>query len=133
MTLSWPSPRTPTCWSSNETDHLLRKTGSGSGPFSRAIAGTDATGPGSCAGSYPRTAGEGVMSATPKKPLATPDGAPTTRSSGSARKSTVSEVQDPLIAGDEGKNGKTVEAGELLVDEAGQVRRKTNNEIDLLH
>ncbi len=73
------------------------------------------------------------MSATPKKPPATPDGAPKPRSSGRSRKSKVSEVQDPLIAGDAGKNAKTVEAGELLVDEAGQVRRKNNNEVDLLH
>ncbi len=71
------------------------------------------------------------MSATPKKTPATPDGAPLSRASG--RKSKVSEVQDPLIAGDAGKDAKTVQAGELVVDDAGQVRRKNNNEVDLLH
>ncbi|MBL8578174.1 MAG: hypothetical protein JNK47_13185 [Mesorhizobium sp.] len=73
------------------------------------------------------------MSAAPKKRSAVPDGAPRSQSSGNARKSQVSEVQDPLIAGDGGKNEKTVKAGELLVDEAGQVRRRNNNEVDLLH
>ncbi|MEQ1941220.1 hypothetical protein ABMA32_02220 [Mesorhizobium sp. VNQ89] len=71
------------------------------------------------------------MSAVPKRKPATPDGAPQSRSP--RRKSNVSDVQDPLIAGDAGKDAKTVEAGHLIVDEAGQVRRKDNNEVDLLH
>ncbi len=73
------------------------------------------------------------MSASPKKPTSAPDGAPRPRSSGRSRKSKVSEVEDPLIAGDEDKDTKTVQAGDVLVDEAGQVRRKNNNEVDLLH
>ena len=73
------------------------------------------------------------MSNTPKKLPEPPDGTPKLRSSGSTRKSKVSEVRDPLISDDTGKNAKTVEAGEVVVDEAGQVRRKNNNEVDLLH
>jgi len=65
------------------------------------------------------------MSAVPKRRPATPDGAPLSRSR--RRKSNVSDVQDPLIAGDSGKDAN------LVVDEAGQVRRKDNNEVDLLH
>jgi hypothetical protein len=47
-------------------------------------------------------------------------------------KSKVTEVQDPLIAGDAGKAGKRLETGDANVDEAGQIRRK-NSEVDLLH
>ena len=44
-------------------------------------------------------------------------------------RSKVSEVQDPLIAGDAGKR---LGPGEVNVDEAGQLRRR-KGEVDLLH
>lgn len=68
----------------------------------------------------------------PKTPP--PDGAPKAppKDRDSTRKSKVSEVQDPLIAGDAGKPGARVETNEAKVDEAGQVRRK-KGEVDLLH
>jgi hypothetical protein len=69
----------------------------------------------------------------PKKPAA-PDGEPKQPPSDpdSTAKSKVSEVQDPLIAGDAGKPGTRVETNEASVDEAGQLRRK-KGEVDLLH
>ena len=66
----------------------------------------------------------------PKTP---PDGEP--REPPKDRDSTrskVSEVQDPLIAGDAGKAGKRQGPGEVNVDEAGQLRRR-KGEVDLLH
>jgi hypothetical protein len=59
----------------------------------------------------------------PKVPPADPDASP---------KSTVSEVQDPLISGDAGKKEGDRNADEAAVDEAGQIRKK-NGPVDLLH
>nr|MDQ2704087.1 hypothetical protein [Pseudomonadota bacterium] len=53
-----------------------------------------------------------------------PDGKPKPRAGRGTAKSKVGDVQDPLIAGDEGKAGGRVETNEAKVDEAGQVRRK---------
>jgi hypothetical protein len=63
-----------------------------------------------------------------------PDGQPkqSAKDRDGTAKSKVTEVQDPLIAGDAGKAGKRQETGEANVDEAGQIRRK-NSEVDLLH
>lgn len=78
------------------------------------------------------------MVAAPKKPLPAPDGDPAAGPRGGARdgegtrKSKVSEVQDPLIAGDAGKDTARTVAGEATVDEAGQLRRKDRRP-DLLH
>lgn len=74
------------------------------------------------------------MVAGPKKPLPAPDGEPAARSRGGegTRKSKVSEVQDPLIEGDAGKDTARTVAGEATVDEAGQLRRKDRRP-DLLH
>jgi hypothetical protein len=68
----------------------------------------------------------------PKTPP--PDGEPKqpSRDRDSTAKSKVTEVQDPLIAGDAGRAGKRVETDEANVDEAGQIRRK-RGEVDLLH
>ena len=68
------------------------------------------------------------------RPKATPDGEPRSSAKGRGRtaKSKVTEVQDPLIAGDTGKAGKRVETDEVNVDDAGEVRRK-KGEVDLLH
>ena len=68
----------------------------------------------------------------PKTPP--PDGEPREppKDRDSTRKSKVSEVQDPLIAGDAGKAGKRQGPGEVNVDEAGQLRRR-KGEVDLLH
>jgi hypothetical protein len=62
-----------------------------------------------------------------------PDGEPRapSRDRDSTRKSKVSEVQDPLISGDAGKNSRA-ETNEANVDEAGQVRRR-KSDVDLLH
>jgi hypothetical protein len=70
--------------------------------------------------------------AQPKTPP--PDGEPRqpSRDRDSTAKSKVSEVQDPLIAGDAGKPGGRVETNEASVDEAGQLRRKKRG-VDLLH
>ena len=61
-----------------------------------------------------------------------PDGKPrpSAPDKDSTSKSRVSEVQDPLISGDGGK--EVVETGDVVVDKAGQVRRK-DKDIDLLH
>lgn len=71
---------------------------------------------------------------TKNGPMTPPDGAPKAppEDRDSTRKSKVSEVQDPLIAGDAGKPGARVETNEANVDEAGQVRRK-KGDVDLLH
>ena len=63
-----------------------------------------------------------------------PDGEPKRppRDRESTSKSKVSEVQDPLIAGDAGKAGKRQETSEANVDAAGQIRRKSGD-VDLLH
>lgn len=68
-----------------------------------------------------------------RKPRQAPDGqpAPRTRDTESTTKSRVSEVQDPLIAGD-ARGKAAVDAGDVSVDEAGQVRPKKQN-LDLLH
>jgi hypothetical protein len=73
------------------------------------------------------------MTDGPKKPATPPDGEPKppSRDRDSTAKSKVSEVQDPLIAGDAGKRGRA-DADEANVDEAGQVRHK-KGEVDLLH
>jgi hypothetical protein len=70
----------------------------------------------------------------PKKPAPAPDGEPRqpARDRDGATKSKVSEVQDPLISGDAGKQGKRTETNEAQVDEAGQIRRK-KSDVDLLH
>jgi hypothetical protein len=47
-------------------------------------------------------------------------------------KSRVTEVEDPVIAGDAAKGGKRRETNEANVDEAGQIRRR-DNDVDLLH
>ncbi len=137
MTLSWHLPRMPTHWPSDDAIMRLRTFWwaalSGAGTVSGAVAGADASRTGSTTRPNSSSAREDAMTATPKKPQAAPDGVPKPRSSGRSHKSKVSEVQDPLIAGDAGKNAKTVEAGEVVVDEAGQVRRKNNDQIDLLH
>jgi len=67
-----------------------------------------------------------------RKPKQAPDGEPAPRApdGDATTKSRVSEVQDPLIAGDTGK--KSVDVGEATVDEAGQVRPKKEGS-DLLH
>lgn len=67
-----------------------------------------------------------------QKPKQAPDGepAPRTRDTESTTRSRVSEVQDPVIAGDAG--AKTVDAGDVRVDDAGHVRPKKEN-LDLLH
>lgn len=69
-----------------------------------------------------------------KKTVQAPDGEPKPRApdGDSAAGSKVSEVQDPKIAGDAGKDQKPIDAGELVVDEAGQVSRKPED-LDLLH
>lgn len=68
-----------------------------------------------------------------QKPKQAPDGepAPRTRDTESTTKSRVSEVQDPIIAGDVGGNAK-VDAGDVPVDDAGQVKPRNEN-LDLLH
>lgn len=68
----------------------------------------------------------------PKTPA--PDGEPkqSPKDRDSTAKSTVSEVQDPLISGDAGKPGAPKETDEANVDEAGQVRRR-RGDVDLLH
>ena len=68
----------------------------------------------------------------PKTPA--PDGKPkqSPEDRDSTAKSTVSEVQDPLISGDAGKPGAPKETDEANVDEAGQVRRR-RGDVDLLH
>jgi hypothetical protein len=68
------------------------------------------------------------------RPKATPDGEPKppARDRDSTAKSKVTEVQDPLIAGDAGKAGKRVETDEVKVDEAGELRHQ-KGEVDLLH
>lgn len=68
-------------------------------------------------------------------PKATPpDGEPkqAPRDRDDATKNKVSDVQDPLIAGDAGKAGKRLETDESNVDEAGHIRRKSGD-VDLLH
>jgi len=47
-------------------------------------------------------------------------------------KSKITDVQDPLIAGDAGKAGKRRETSEPNIGEACEVRRK-KDEVDLLH
>jgi len=44
----------------------------------------------------------------------------------------VTEVQDPLIAGDERKPAKRLDTADAWVDEAGEVRRR-DDDVDLLH
>lgn len=68
----------------------------------------------------------------PKKPVPAPDGKPKPAApdSDSTSKSRVSEIQDPLISGDAGEDA--VETGDVVVDKAGQVRRK-DKDVDLLH
>ena len=63
-----------------------------------------------------------------------PDGQPkqSAKDRDGTAKSKVTEVQDPLIAGDAGKSRKPIETDEANVDEAGEVRRK-KGEVDLLH
>jgi hypothetical protein len=63
-----------------------------------------------------------------------PDGEPKlpSRDRDSTAKSKVSEVQDPLISGDAGKDGARVDTDEATIDGAGQVRRK-KGDVDLLH
>ena len=70
------------------------------------------------------------------RPKAAPDGEPTlpakAREGTSKSKITdvkITDVQDPLIAGDAGKRRETSEPD---VGEAGEVRRK-KDEVDLLH
>lgn len=76
------------------------------------------------------------MAGRPKKPapVPAPDGEPRqpAKDRDSTAKSKVSEVQDPLISGDAGKQGKRIETDEAQVDEAGQIRRR-NVGVDLLH
>jgi hypothetical protein len=68
-----------------------------------------------------------------RKPPPAPDGELATPvAGGSSPKSKVSDVQDPLIAGDVKKAGNRAETDEATVDEAGQIRRK-GSEVDLLH
>lgn len=71
-------------------------------------------------------------SGRPKKPGPSPDGKPRPAApdKDSMSKSRMSEVQDPLISGDAGKD--VVETGDVVVDKAGQVRRK-DQDVDLLH
>jgi hypothetical protein len=68
----------------------------------------------------------------PKTPA--PDGEPKqpSRDRDSTVKSKVTDVQDPLIAGNAGRAGKCMETDEANVDEAGHIRRK-RGEVDLLH
>lgn len=70
--------------------------------------------------------------AQPKTPP--PDGEPRqpSRDRDSTAKSKVSEVQDPLIAGDAARSRTRAETNEANVDEAGQLRRKKRG-VDLLH
>ena len=70
----------------------------------------------------------------PKKPAASPDGSPRRRPSrrGGTDKSRVTEVQDPLIAGDERKPAKRLDTADASIDEAGEVRRR-DDDVDLLH
>lgn len=72
--------------------------------------------------------------AKPKKRVPAPDGLPKRRAAkrGETAKSRVSEVQDPLISGDERKRGKRLDTADATVDEAGQIRR-TGKDVDLLH
>ena len=69
-----------------------------------------------------------------RKPPPAPDGelATPVAGGGSSPKSKVSDVQDPLIAGDAKKAGNRAKTDEATVDEAGQIRRK-GSEVDLLH
>ena len=68
------------------------------------------------------------------RPKTTPDGEPKKQAKDrdGTSKSKITEVQDPLIAGDAGKKGNRTETAEASVDEAGQIRRKAS-EVDLLH
>ncbi len=67
-----------------------------------------------------------------RKAPAPPDGQPTPPSAGSpGTTADVSQVDDPLIAGDAGK-GKRVEADESPVDDAGQIAAE-KKQVDLLH
>ena len=72
------------------------------------------------------------VSGRPKKPVPSPDGRPRPAApdKDGTSKSRMSEVQDPLISGDAGKD--VVETSDVIVDKAGQVRRK-NQDVDLLH
>lgn len=65
---------------------------------------------------------------------APPDGEPRqpSRDRDGTAKSKMSDVQDPLIAGDASKANGRAEANEANVDEAGQLRRR-KGEVDLLH
>ena len=68
------------------------------------------------------------------KPKAVPDGEPKlpAKDRDGTSKSKMTDVQDPLIAGDTGKAEKGRETSEPNVGEAGEVRRK-KDEVDLLH
>ena len=67
-----------------------------------------------------------------KRHVLAPDGQPANGPTGEGTsRSKVSEVQDPVIAGDADKERITV-IGEVAVDEAGQLKRK-RRDVDLLH
>ena len=68
------------------------------------------------------------------RPKAAPDGEPKlpAKDRDGTSNSKITDVQDPLIAGDTGRTGKGRETGEPNVVEAGEVRRK-KDEVDLLH
>lgn len=70
------------------------------------------------------------MARKPDKTPTPPDGQPATKPNREDRQ-TVSEAQDPLIAGN-ADNRKRVEADEPAVDSAGQIARKPAT-VDLLH
>ena len=72
--------------------------------------------------------------ADPKKPVEPPDGLPKARRTRgrATNRSRVTEVQDPLVSGDERKPAKRLDTADASVDEAGQVRRR-EDDVDLLH
>jgi hypothetical protein len=69
-----------------------------------------------------------------KRAVAAPDGDPKPRvpDGDSSARSRVSEVQDPQITGDSGAERKRIATGDVVVDEAGQLTPKAEDN-DLLH
>lgn len=139
MMHSWLLPSMPaSTWSNGHARNHIQQAGAGAGTVSGARTRADPSGAHTPARSDPGAPGAqwsiAMSDGRAKKPAPAPDGDPKPRApdGDSTAKSTVSEVQDPEIAGDSGKEQKRVETNEAVVDEAGQVTRKTE-ETDLLH